>query len=565
MRLGCHEADKRWRAAHAVRRLAACGRHDIVNALVGLFDADTAGPFSSPTLPFYVLHARLWLLIALARIAKDQPALVAIHSGLLERVALDDAFPHVAMRAFADAALYAVADTLSAQKAGELRAKLALVNISPFTLSQGDGRQIGHYVSRPAAHPRPANSFHLDYDFDKYFVSGLAEAFGCPGWEIEDQVSGVVRGWDATITGMYSCPRVSSHDYHRGSWSSDTPPDVDRYGGYLGWHALLVVAGQMLKTRPLHHHPWRDNPWASFLEHTQLSRSDGLWLSDLTDFVPAQMRHALAMPKSGTGENRVEDRNLLMPVLGIENGPLRQDDLVVSGYWTLADNVNITVRTVLCDPTDAAALAFATITAEPFFRWLPNDNNNFERHVRKMSVNTRPWLKQVEHDEKHLDRHDPYAAPTALQRESPEDWVAAVLCVSQRDAAGRFWDGAVPAAFQAQTWGQKGGRGEHSWDKSGHRIQSRTSVLGDLLRGQKKALVGLVSARQFLRNKDSRAGDGKDSFVHRTLAFIVDQHLRVRMPVRIPLHIRKAIAGLDKHDLSEFDTRLEAITRLENT
>src|SRR3954466_13385609 len=90
---------------------------------------------------------------------------------------------------------------------------------------------------------------------------------------------------DRCVHGQH-CPRVSSHDHYRGSWSSATPPDVDRYGGYLGWHALLVVAGQMLKTRPLCRHAWRTNPWESFLEHTRLSRSDGLWLSDLTDCVP---------------------------------------------------------------------------------------------------------------------------------------------------------------------------------------------------------------------------------------------------------------------------------------
>lgn len=562
MRLGCHEADQRWRAAHAVRRFAACGRHDIVNALVGLFDTDTAAPWSSPTLPFYVLHARLWLLIALARIAKDQPALVAIHRGLLERVALADAFPHVAMRAFARDALDAVANTLGTKKGGELRAKLALVNISPFTVSPESGQQSGHYASRPPGHPEPTNSFHLDYDFDKYFVSELAEAFGYPGWKIRDQISEVVGDWDATVTGMYTCPRVSSHDYSRGSWSSSAPPDVDRYGGYLGWHALLVVAGQMLKTRTLRQHAWRDNPWASFLEHTRLSRPDGLWLSDLTDFVPAETRHALTMPKSGARENRLEDRNLLMQILGLTAGPIRQDDLVVSGYWTLPGDVNITVRTVLCDPADAAAFAFATITAKPFFRWLPHDIKENERLVRRMSVNVRPWLKHVEHYEMHLDRHDPYAATTALQRESPEDWVAAMLGVSHRDAAGRFWDGAAPA-FRAEAWGQKGGRGEHSWDTSGHRIQCRTSVLRDLLRGQQKALVGFISARQFLRDKESRA-DKENGFVHRTLAFIIDHRLRARMPVRIPLDVQKAIAGLDKYDRSEFDARLEMITRLRN-
>ena len=124
---------------------------------------------------------------------------------------------------------------------------------------------------------------------------------------------------------------------------------------------------------------------------------------------------------------------------------------------------------------------------------------------------------------------------------------------------------AAPEALRAQAWGQKGGRGEHSWDKSGHRIWSRASILTDLLRGQKKALVGLISARQYLRDKESRAGADNGAFVHRTLAFIIDHYLRVRTPVRIPSLVQKAIAGLDKYDRSEFDARLEAITRLSKT
>ena len=261
---------------------------------------------------------------------------------------------------------------------------------------------------------------------------------------------------------MDSCPRISSRDYNRGAWSSDTPPDVDRYGGYLGWHALLVVAGQLLKIRPLYTHAWRENPWTDFLEHTQLSRQDGFWLSDLTDFVPVEMRYALAMPKINERENRLEDRNLLMPLLSLQTGTLRLDDLVVSGHLSLPDDVDVSVGTLLCDPADAVALAFATITAKPFFRWLPNDTNDLEVRVRQLSVNVRPWLKHIEHDEKHLDRHDPYAAPTALRREAPDEWVQAFLRVSQRDVAGRFWDGAEPAAFRAEAWGQRGGRGEHS-------------------------------------------------------------------------------------------------------
>jgi hypothetical protein len=75
------------------------------------------------------------------------------------------------MRAFARVALDATADTLSTQEAAELRAKLVLVNVSLFALSQAGGQQSAYYASRPAAHAEPASSFHLEYDFEKYSPS----------------------------------------------------------------------------------------------------------------------------------------------------------------------------------------------------------------------------------------------------------------------------------------------------------------------------------------------------------------------------------------------------------
>jgi hypothetical protein len=78
------------------------------------------------------------------------------------------------------------------------------------------------------------------------------------------------------------------------------------------------------------------------------------------------------------------------------------------------------------------------------------------------------------------------------------------------------------------------------------------------LREQKKVLVGLVSARQFLRDKENRSGD--NAFVHRTLAFIVDRNLHVHMPVKIPSRVQQAVGALDKYHRSELDARLEAIS-----
>ena len=49
----------------------------VIDALVEKFSTTTAGPFQAAELKFYYMHARLWLLIALARLALDYPGRVA--------------------------------------------------------------------------------------------------------------------------------------------------------------------------------------------------------------------------------------------------------------------------------------------------------------------------------------------------------------------------------------------------------------------------------------------------------------------------------------------------------
>src|SRR3569623_1424510 len=143
------------------------------------------------------------------------------------------------------------------------------------------------YQERPDGQPEPENSFYLDYDFNKYQVSDVYETFDSEEWEVRDGITRWVHLWDADATSMYVCPRVS--DDRRGNWTS-SPPEVDRYGGYLGWHALMVVAGEMMATRALTGRSWRDDPFEEFLHGLTLSRKDGRWLSDVTDLFPLDLK-----------------------------------------------------------------------------------------------------------------------------------------------------------------------------------------------------------------------------------------------------------------------------------
>ncbi|HEU4601177.1 MAG TPA: hypothetical protein VFS24_04375, partial [Steroidobacteraceae bacterium] len=81
-----------------------------------------------------------------------------------------------------------------------------------------------------------------------------------------------VRRWDQNVRGMFDCPRGGRDD--ESSWSSGSAPEVDRYGGYLAWHALMLVAGEMLQTRIVMDDEWQDDAWSHFLAEYRLSRSD---------------------------------------------------------------------------------------------------------------------------------------------------------------------------------------------------------------------------------------------------------------------------------------------------
>ena len=94
----------RWRAAHALRRLARLGDIGILDKLVELYDQTSEPSYRKPDVPFYWLAARLWLMMTLDRIATETPSAVEPHGLWLLAIANDNEFPHVLIRSFAKSA-----------------------------------------------------------------------------------------------------------------------------------------------------------------------------------------------------------------------------------------------------------------------------------------------------------------------------------------------------------------------------------------------------------------------------------------------------------------------------
>lgn len=560
-RLGHPIAAMRWRAAHAVRRLVAAGRFDVVERLIERFGFASSLPFGDAKLPFYAMHAQLWLLIALARVAKDTAPAFAPHRAFFERIAFSAEFPHVVMRAFAIDILRSLAQTLATEEREALIAKLGFANQSPFPLvPRTDYRQF-RYAPRPDASPRSEDGFHLDYDFNKYQVERLCHVFACAGWEVEDRINTWVRRWDTTVRGMHDCPRSRSED---ASWSSGYVPDRDRYGGYLGWHALMLVAGELLATRTVVGEDWNGDAWAAFLREYTLSRNDGLWLADLTDPFPLDLTKEADMPMPGSGERGTvrEDSNLLAPLLGILDGRVATDWLPVTGRWSIGRDTTVALQSVLANAGDARAVVMAVVSTEAFFRWLPDDEDEIARHFGGDGHTVQPWVAKTPNTERQLDRHDPYGAATALDRPFPLDWTRDLLGTVADDEVIRRWSIDGRTAYRAEAWGAEGGRGEYAWSETGYRLSVNRDPLLSLLKVFERSLVVVLTLQKYHRGKSSgRAGD-TSGFTHRSLVVVIDKRGQIWSPRGLSRQAKEALATLDPDRRRDFYPRFRAIAGL---
>lgn len=560
-RLGHSVAAMRWRAAHAVRRFAALGRFDVIDHVVSLAETDSALPFVDAKLPFYVMHARLWLLIALARIAKDDASPLLPHQEYLERIAFSRDFPHVVMREFALMALRAIAPLLDPARRDALTVRLATANRSPWPHAPRPDYAQFRYLRRPDSVPRPDRAFSLDYDFTKYHLERLCQVFACPGWQIEDKIHVIARGWNATIRGMYDDERG---DATNRSWSSGYLPGRDTHGGYLGWHALMLVAGDLLATQRVVGQHWDGDAWTAFLDEYLISRADGLWLADLTDLFPTDLPQpdALQMPDSETGASPATDQSLLSPLLGLAGKRLASDWVPISARWSLNPDITLTISSVIADPVDARSVAMTMLSDEPFFRWLPDDADEISRQFGSSGHSIQAWISRQPNTEQKLDRYDPYASCTALDRPFPAGWVRSEQSIAADDAIVSSWSRDGVAIFRAEAWGVNEGISQNALGESGHRLSIRRPALMERLGLSGKSLVLAFKVQKYLRQQRSVLLGDTSGFAHRSLILIVNERGVIWLPQRLSKAARAAVAKLDHESQPDFYQRFRAIAGL---
>lgn len=518
--IGSPHAVDRWRAAHCIRRFAKFGRWDIVDKIVAAFDTKTAEPFQAPELVFYYLHARLWLLITLARAAIDHPDQVARYKDLLLAVIVENDEPHVLMRHFAAKALLACVD----------RSKLALdaatlkivhnADKSPHPRLRKKSRNGGgFYQGRPKSIPEPSFRFHLEYDFNKHDVDNLGHVFGKGCWEVGDMMSSIVQKIDPSMTNMYE----DSGRESRGQNSHGITTRFHGYGQQLGWHALFIAAGKLLAAHPVTNDWWyEDDPWGEWLGRYVLTRKDGLWLSDGTDRTPDDASVRLLESKK-KGLEITGDRKKIVGLAGFDFEKGVGKELIVQGRWYSSDGVEVRLSSALVPHQRAAQFARNLIRVKPILAWVPVFGGGEDtEYLSSDKKGYSPWIV-CPSGEVCLDEHDPYGVSVANLRPRLAKDYSECCKLTRKDVFGRFWNNNHEMlALQAEAWGS------HESDRedgphTGLRLFCKSSVLKQVLRRYDRDLLLLFALQRY--QKETYRSSGR--FSHSIGVVRIDKSLNV--------------------------------------
>lgn len=487
-KLGSPDPEDRWRAAHSARCFARFERWEVLDALVDKIDRRDAGAFQAAERPFYFMHAKLWLLIALARIALDEPKAAARYRDVLLKTALDEEAPHVLTAHFAAEAIRACVKAKEVDLSDGVKESLSLVNKSPFPRLR---KKIMQRQSKSLPESDP--EFFLGSHFYRHDVESLGRVFGKPGREVRKTMSETVQSADPSIKSMRDFAKVSGLSTSPATGGPTRSP-FQTYGWHLVWHARFMAAGRLLRKYPVTDDcSLYDDPWNAWLRAFLLTREDGLWLSDGIDRAPLNALPMLLERNDAGFLILTEDESKILELLNIESGVL--GETVVAGEWDSGDRVSVHVESALVKPENVRKVATQLYQEDRELAWLPNYcSNEYDGEYKGSDKDDcEPWIVWPG-DEARLDKDDPLGSVAATRRLRIAQKFLPATSLKRKDPFGRVWEnGRITARSVA--WGHEI-KGDYEEPRGGSILMCSKPLLEDLLSGNGTDLLLLIKLRR---------------------------------------------------------------------
>jgi hypothetical protein len=479
--LGSPRSAERWQAAHCVRRLAETGCAEEIDALISWMAKDNVGTFGSHKYPFYNLHARQYLFIAIARAAMDVPQIFLKHNAIFAHYALN-AIPHALIQKYAAEIALLLEAAFPNTYEPDVIVQLRQVGVSPFPVRTVDG--YGNHFDSPW-HERgevdKSLAFYFSYDFDRYWFEPLGHAFGIRSQQVEELAREIVfKHWDIAMDGLHVRDlRQDLWRSDRDSWPSRSDyPKIDNYQFYISCHAMLMVAAKLLQAMPIvHENNWYENAWQEWLQLHLLSRSDNRWLADRRDPAPLLRRAWLTKDKSDTWRWEIVADDFLEGLLMERDGKIW---LNVCGSWSDNDRDCIEqfyIASAFVHPETSLALLNALTTCSN-----PRDYKIPDYQEERMEFDEPPfqlqgWIYSKSQD-KGLDEYDPFAGDISYPPYQPgESIVEQFELFTDCEQRNWYWPITENPVLISELWGDRPPNGRDSPARHGNRISASLDFL----------------------------------------------------------------------------------------
>ncbi|MBW2737586.1 MAG: ATP-binding protein [Deltaproteobacteria bacterium] len=418
--LGSPRAETRWQAAHCVRRLAEIGCEHEIDALIQWMKCDSVDAFGDNEFPFYNLHARQYLLIALARVSIDIPQILKRHHTVFSLHALGNT-PHILIQKFSAEIALNIEKKFPNTYGRDVVEQLHRVDVSQLPIKEMDSyRDELESYWHIEGEVDTSLKFYHGYDFDSYWFEPLGEVFGISGKQVEELATEVVINecYVDTDGSFQSDPRAGlwrSSRNERETWHDHgSYPRTDNYSFYLSYHAMFVVAAKLLQKMPVvHRRDWCEDEWAEWLHRHLLTRIDGRWLADRRDPAPLLQRDWIHEKKTENWCLEITTVDFLDGILFERKG---ETWLNVFGSCEEGDSEceeSFYVSTALVSPAASQSLLNALTTCSD-----PHDFKLPDYQEESMEFESYPFVVKGwvwrEYTDNSLDQYDPHASQIAF-------------------------------------------------------------------------------------------------------------------------------------------------------